>query len=219
MTDDSRQGMRHAPVTEERAPVAPAGHAEGHTVAPPGQGETVPGLGDRSMTAPGPGPASEPPTLPRDPDARGETATGTTHGAGPAATAGTTATATAGTTATAASGTPAGTGGATAAAAAADGSSGPLMPHEEVDEFHERLSHTLAGFVDGPRDAVEEADRLLQEITAHVTDAVSRRRRTLRMTWQGGEAGEDKPATGTDTEQLRLALRDYRELSRRLLHL
>jgi hypothetical protein len=66
---------------------------------------------------------------------------------------------------------------------------------------------------------VEEADRLLEEIAAHVTDAVSRRRRTLRMTWQGGEAGEGRPTTGADTEQLRLALRDYRELSRRLLHI
>ncbi|MFF9812440.1 hypothetical protein [Streptomyces sp. NPDC014006] len=201
MTDDSRQGMRHAPVTEERAPVAPAGHAEGHTVAPPGQGHTVPGLGDRSVTGPGPGRSP----LPGDPDARGESATGTTRGTGTTATGGT---ATAGTTPTG-----------TTATAADSSSGGPLMPHEEVDEFHQRLSHALAGFVDAPRDAVEEADHLLQEIAAHVTDAVSRRRRTLRMSWQGGEAGEDKPATSTDTEQLRLALRDYRELSRRLLHL
>ncbi|POX53811.1 hypothetical protein C3489_14770 [Streptomyces sp. Ru71] len=138
------------------------------------------------------------------PDARGETAIGTTHGSG------------AGTGTTAAT---TGAAGATTAAGAQEGTDAPLMPHEETDELQQRLSHALAGFVDGPRAAVEEADRVLQEITAHVTDAVSRRRRTLRMSWQGGEAGEDKPATSTDTEQLRLALRDYRELSRRLLRL
>ncbi|MFF9210251.1 MULTISPECIES: hypothetical protein [unclassified Streptomyces] len=118
-----------------------------------------------------------------------------------------------------ASGTHPGTPGGTSAPAGHDASEAPLMPHDEVDELQQRLSHALAGFVDGPRAAVEEADRLLEEIAAHVTDAVSRRRRTLRMAWQGGEAGEGRPTTGADTEQLRLALRDYRELSRRLLHI
>ncbi|MGV9630489.1 hypothetical protein [Streptomyces sp. NPDC003487] len=118
-----------------------------------------------------------------------------------------------------ASGTHVGTPGGTSAPAGHDASEAPLMPHDEVDELQQRLSHALAGFVDGPRAAVEEADRLLEEIAAHVTDAVSRRRRTLRMAWQGGEAGEGRPTTGADTEQLRLALRDYRELSRRLLHI
>jgi hypothetical protein len=43
---------------------------------------------------------------------------------------------------------------------------------------------------------------------------MTRRRPTLRTTWQA--AGESDTA---DTEKLRLALRDYREVTERLLHL
>ncbi|WP_373921857.1 hypothetical protein [Streptomyces sp. T12] len=51
-----------------------------------------------------------------------------------------------------------------------------------------------------------------------MTEAVAQRRRTLRGSWQSMEAAEDEPGSSTDTEQLRLALRDYRELAERLLH-
>ncbi|MEV5906793.1 hypothetical protein AB0L81_44290, partial [Streptomyces sp. NPDC052127] len=87
-----------------------------------------------------------------------------------------------------------------------------------------RMRQAVVGFVDGPRDAVVEADQVLEELAAQFTDAVDRRRRTLRGSWQSGsEGGKDRSATAaataTDTEQLRLALRDYRELTERLLHL
>ncbi|MER5209196.1 hypothetical protein ABT063_00985 [Streptomyces sp. NPDC002838] len=96
----------------------------------------------------------------------------------------------------------------------------PLLPHDESDKLALRLQHTVAGFVDGPRDAVEEADRVLEEAASRFTDAVTQRRRTLRNSWQTTEGGvEGKPATSADTEQLRLALRDYRELAERLLRL
>ncbi|MGW5623400.1 hypothetical protein ACWEWP_21845 [Streptomyces olivaceus] len=98
--------------------------------------------------------------------------------------------------------------------------SGPLLPREESDELGRRLHHAVTGFVDAPRASVEEADRVLEEIAARLTDAVARRRRDLRTSWQGtGErTGEEVAALGTDTEQLRLALRDYRELADRLAH-
>ncbi|MFE0181744.1 hypothetical protein [Streptomyces olivaceus] len=98
--------------------------------------------------------------------------------------------------------------------------SGPLLPREESDELGRRLHHAVTGFVDAPRASVEEADRVLEEIAARLTDAVARRRRDLRTSWQGtGEGtGEEAAALGTDTEQLRLALRDYRELADRLAH-
>lgn len=92
-----------------------------------------------------------------------------------------------------------------------------LLPHEEYDRLGQRLQHAVAGFVDAPRASVEEADRVLEEITARFTDAVTHRRRTLRTSWQ--ETGEDSRPTSTDTEQLRLALQDYRELTDRLMHL
>ncbi|MGY0067000.1 hypothetical protein ACWZEH_09230 [Streptomyces sp. QTS137] len=92
-----------------------------------------------------------------------------------------------------------------------------LLPLDEGDELSAQLQHAVAGFVDAPRDSVEEADRLLEELAARFTDAVTERRRTLRRSWQTEEIGEGPNAAETGTEQLRLALRDYRELADRLL--
>ncbi|MFI6486029.1 hypothetical protein [Streptomyces sp. NPDC050564] len=88
-----------------------------------------------------------------------------------------------------------------------------LLPQDECDKFSLRLRHAVGGFVDGPRDAVEEADHLLEELATRFTEAVTRRRGTLRASWQAGDG-----ATAT-TEDLRLALRDYREMTERLLRL
>ncbi|MFF5441192.1 hypothetical protein [Streptomyces achromogenes] len=91
----------------------------------------------------------------------------------------------------------------------------PLLAREEVEEWQRRMREVVGGFVDQPKGAVERADRTLEEIAARFSDAVTRRRRTLRMSWEGAE--ERGPGAETDTEQLRLALRDYRELAERLL--
>jgi hypothetical protein len=66
--------------------------------------------------------------------------------------------------------------------------------------------------------AVEEADHVLEEVATRFTEAVKQRRRTLRTSWQSGDGGQTKAVSAGDTEQLRLALRDYRELTERLLH-
>ncbi|MFF0585820.1 hypothetical protein ACFYWD_07635 [Streptomyces sp. NPDC003781] len=94
---------------------------------------------------------------------------------------------------------------------------GPLLEPGDSDRLGRRLHHAVAGFVDAPRASVEEADRVLEEIAARFTEAVAHRRRTLRTSWQ--EVGPDSGAPSTDTEQLRLALRDYRELADRLMRL
>jgi hypothetical protein len=91
---------------------------------------------------------------------------------------------------------------------------GALLSHDECDKYALRMQHAVGGFVDGPRASVEEADHVLEELTTEFTDAMTRRRRNLRTTWQA--AGESDTA---DTEKLRLALRDYREVTERLLHL
>ncbi|MFJ2262736.1 hypothetical protein ACIOKD_31275 [Streptomyces sp. NPDC087844] len=88
---------------------------------------------------------------------------------------------------------------------------GRLMPHDEGDKWSLRLQHAVAGFVDGPRGSVEEADQVLQEVAERFTDAVTQRRRALSTSWQN--SADDT----ADTEQLRLALKDYRELTERLL--
>ncbi|MGV9286163.1 hypothetical protein [Streptomyces sp. NPDC003719] len=107
-----------------------------------------------------------------------------------------------------------GDGAGTRAEGAVDGHG--LLPHEECDRLGQRLHHAVTEFVDAPRASVEEADRVLEELAARFTDAVTHRRRALRTSWH--DAGEETRATSTDTEQLRLALRDYRELADRLMH-
>ena len=67
--------------------------------------------------------------------------------------------------------------------------------------------------MDGPRDSVEEADHVLEEVTARFTEAVTRAAVPYARPWRSA-TGKDSG----DTEQLRLALRDYRELAERLLH-
>ncbi|MFE2829263.1 hypothetical protein [Streptomyces sp. NPDC059271] len=91
-----------------------------------------------------------------------------------------------------------------------------LLPGDEYDKFSERMRHAVGGFVDGPEASVEEADHVLEELASRFTEAVSQRRRSLRTSWQSG--GEGK-ASAADTEKLRLALQDYREMTERLLHI
>jgi hypothetical protein len=176
------------------------------------------------------------------PDARGETALGTGHGTAPHGIDGPTDRATgkgtpetsrapgtagaigshgtpgtAGTTETAGTpGTPGAHGTGTPQTSGAHATH--LLPHDESDKLASQLHHAVAEFVDAPRAAVEEADHVLEEIAARFTEAVTQRRRTLRHSWQSVEGGEGKPVSSGDTEQLRLALKDYRELAERLLH-
>ncbi|MFJ2826478.1 hypothetical protein ACIPC1_02500 [Streptomyces sp. NPDC087263] len=96
-----------------------------------------------------------------------------------------------------------------------------LLPQDECDKFELRMRHAVGGFVDGPRDSVAEADQVLEELAARFSDAVTRRRSTLRTSWQqktGEKKTDEKTGNGADTEQLRIALRDYREVTERLLH-
>ncbi|MFE0355352.1 hypothetical protein ACFW2I_17880 [Streptomyces nigra] len=85
-----------------------------------------------------------------------------------------------------------------------------LLPHDDRDRLELRLHDALTHFVDRPRDAVEEADHAVEELLARLTEAMTQRRGTLRKSWLNSDGA-------TDTEQLRLALRDYRELAERLL--
>ncbi|MEU5608914.1 hypothetical protein ACI2L4_10635 [Streptomyces sparsogenes] len=90
----------------------------------------------------------------------------------------------------------------------------PVIPPSDHTELTERLRHVVSGFVDAPRGAVEEADRLLEELSARLTELLADRRRTLRDTWSEDEAD----GTGTvRTEELRLAMRGYRDVLERLL--
>ncbi len=100
------------------------------------------------------------------------------------------------------------------------GAESRLLADDTCDRLSAQLRQAVAGFVDRPRDAVEEADLVLREITERLTDALTERRRGLARNWKtpaSGDPGKGDTAPAADTEQLRLALRDYRELAERLL--
>ncbi len=87
-----------------------------------------------------------------------------------------------------------------------------LLPQGERDKLTLRLQQALNAFVDSPRQAVEEADSVFDEVATHFTNSLTEQRRVLRSGWQGQD-------TEAQTEELRVALRQYRELTERLLHM
>ncbi|WP_405010173.1 hypothetical protein [Kitasatospora sp. NBC_01539] len=117
--------------------------------------------------------------------------------------------------ATAATGSTGSTGSGRSAIAVGDrqdgrGFGGWLDP-ERVDVMSAEWEAVQSGFVDDPAGAVERADALVAKVADLVTEAVRRRRESLHAE-EGAPVG-----TGSDTEELRLALRDYRTVLDRLL--
>jgi hypothetical protein len=95
-------------------------------------------------------------------------------------------------------------------ASASPGPAVSLLGSDPAD-VRDRWHDLQASFVDDPRDAVQRADSLLDEVTASVHQALEGRIRELQDLWKN---------TGHhDTEQLRTALRSYRDVMHRLLSL
>lgn len=92
----------------------------------------------------------------------------------------------------------------------AAGSEQRLLPAGERDKLAVRLQRAVNNFVDSPRHAVEEADGTVEEMVTLLTNALAERQRTLRANWQSQD-------TQAETEDLRIALRQYRETAERLL--
>jgi hypothetical protein len=67
----------------------------------------------------------------------------------------------------------------------------------------QRWSEILVSFVDNPRGSVKMAADAVDSAIEEVVASVRARQRALASSWQGSEA---------DTEQLRIALREYRRL-------
>ncbi|MFD7167245.1 hypothetical protein [Streptomyces violascens] len=87
-----------------------------------------------------------------------------------------------------------------------------VLPSEERDKLQLRIQHAVGGFVDEPRSAVEEAASAVDALAEQIMETLGRHRGTLRASWQDASGG-------TATEDLRLALREYRRLAERLLSL
>jgi hypothetical protein len=88
----------------------------------------------------------------------------------------------------------------------------PLLPSAERDEVLTRLRHAMNTLADDPREALEEAESAYDEATAKLVSALAERRDVLRAGWQ-----EQDPEAQAD--DLRQALRQYREITQRLLQL
>ncbi|MET8003389.1 hypothetical protein [Nonomuraea glycinis] len=82
---------------------------------------------------------------------------------------------------------------------------------QDPAEAQARWRDLQASFVDDPGQAVHRADDLVEEVVEALTSSLTTRTGELRERW--------KSADGGDTEQLRLALRDYRGVLERLLAL
>ena len=84
-----------------------------------------------------------------------------------------------------------------------------LFEANRASELRDRWSDVQTRFVDDPRAAVKEADGLVEDVVEQLTKQFADERTRLESQW-----GRDEKVS---TEELRLALRRYREFFERLL--
>ena len=87
----------------------------------------------------------------------------------------------------------------------------PLFEEEAAKKFRARWLAIQSKFVDDPSDSVKQADDLVADVIKNVTMSFANRRVSLEKQWNSGE--------NTSTEDLRLALKQYRSFFDRLLTL
>jgi len=85
-----------------------------------------------------------------------------------------------------------------------------LVAENAAVDYRARWDVVQQGFVDDPRNAVSEADKLVDDVLKHLADGFDRQRQDLEHQWSDGEAS---------TEDLRSALQRYRTFFQRLLTL
>jgi len=84
-----------------------------------------------------------------------------------------------------------------------------LFSDEDTEEFRNRWAEIQRGFVDNPRSVVEDADRLVADLTQRITTQFSEERTVLEAQWDRDD--------DVSTEELRVALKRYRSFFERLL--
>ncbi|WP_213575218.1 hypothetical protein [Rhodococcus sp. USK13] len=86
-----------------------------------------------------------------------------------------------------------------------------LFGEDELSVLRSRWDEVQSGFVDDPKECVQKADGLVSDVVDRITTGFSEARSRLEEQWARGEEGS--------TEDLRLALKRYREFFQRLLSL
>ena len=84
-----------------------------------------------------------------------------------------------------------------------------LFGDDKLSDLRSRWEHVQSGFVDDPRECVQQADGLVSDVVDQLTTGFSEVRSRLEAQWARGEEAS--------TEDLRLALKRYREFFERLL--
>lgn len=86
-----------------------------------------------------------------------------------------------------------------------------LFADDQLSGFRSRWNEIQVGFVDDPRQAVEQADALVSDLVEQLTAGFSEARSRLEDQWTQGEEAS--------TEDLRIALTRYRAFFNRLLEI
>lgn len=84
-----------------------------------------------------------------------------------------------------------------------------LFAHEELAGLRARWDAVQASFVDDPKDCVQKADSLVSDLVRQLTTGFGQARSRLEEQWSRGEQAS--------TEDLRVALKQYRSFFERLL--
>ena len=84
-----------------------------------------------------------------------------------------------------------------------------LFADDHLAGLRARWDNVQAGFVDDPRECVQKADSLVSDVVEQLTSGFAQARSRLEEQWARGE--------DASTEDLRVALKRYREFFQRLL--
>jgi hypothetical protein len=84
-----------------------------------------------------------------------------------------------------------------------------LFAGADLEKFRGEWNSVQAGFVDDPQRCVEQADSLVSDVVEQLSNSFAEARSRLEQQWSRGE--------NASTEELRVALKRYREFFDRLL--
>ena len=85
----------------------------------------------------------------------------------------------------------------------------PLFDTDATEKFRARWLAIQSKFVDDPGDSVKQADQLVDDLLQTMMSSFADRRGSLEKQWNGGAKAS--------TEDLRIALQQYRSFFERLL--